>query len=528
MANRHLHLADIIEAVSDAVPDRVALITNQGSYTYGELDERATRLANHLLSSGVGPGDHVAVHAMNGVEWAEAFYACYKIRAVPININYRYVEKELRYLYENSDAVAAIVAPEFVADVEGARAGLPELRELLVLGDPYEAALAAASSDRGFEERSEDDLYVVYTGGTTGLPKGVMWRQGDVLPAALNSYRYGAPMDSIEQIAQEAAANEHPMRLQMMGPMMHGGSQWAMGSTHVAGGTAILYSLPRFDAHEVLKMAAESSTMALNVMGDAMARPLVDHLAAHGRDSYDLSGLMAIANAAAPLSHALRAELTEVLPGVMLIDSYGSTETGATAVEPGAEKHTKPRFHVGPDTAVIGAGGHCGPGETGMLARSGNIPLGYYGDPEKTAEVFYEIDGKRWILSGDTAQVEDDGSITILGRGSLCINTGGEKVYPEEVEAALKENEHVLDAAVVGTPSDIWGEQVTALVELRPGHTMTSDELKQHCRTLIAGYKVPKDLLFVETVPRTAVGKVDYKATASAARGLLDSGDKTQ
>lgn len=524
MPSRHIHVADIIEVLADAVPDRIAVITNQAQRTFRELDERATRLANHLAANGIGAGQHVAVHAMNCVEWVEIFYAVFKIRAVPININYRYVAKELRYLYENSDAVAAIVAPEFLADLEAAREGLPDLGYTLVLGETYESALAEASPERDFEERSEDDLYIVYTGGTTGLPKGVMWRQGDIVPAALNSYRYGAPIDRVEQLGEDAAANQSPVRLQMMGPMMHGGSQWAMGSTHIVGGTAVLYSLPRFDPDAVLKLASESSANVLSVMGDAMARPLVDHLKSPDRPDYNLSNLMVIANAAAPMSRPLRNEISRVLPNVMLSDSYGSSETGATAVEPGAEKHAKPRFHIGPDTTVLGSDRRpVAPGEMGILARSGHIPLGYYGDPKKTAETFCEVDGRRWVLSGDNATVEPDGSITLVGRGSLSINTGGEKVYPEEVEAALVEHDDVLDVAVVGTPSDIWGEQVTALVQLRRGYTLTAEDLRKHCRTLIAGYKVPKDFLIVETVPRTGVGKVDYKAAVARALELLET-----
>lgn len=518
MSKRPLQIADIFEAVADAVPDRTALITNNEQRTYAELDERATRLANHLASKGIVAGDHVAVHAMNCVEWAEAFYACFKLRAVPININFRYVEKELRHLYANSEAVAVIVAPEFVANVEAVGDVLPDLRYMLVLGEPYEAALSEASPERDFEERSEDDHYIIYTGGTTGLPKGVVWRHGDIIPGALNSYRYGAPIESVEQIAEEAAAKDAPMRLQMMGPMMHGGSQWAMANTLVAGGTAMLYTEPVYDAAKVLQMAADNKVASLNVIGDAMARPLADHLAGPESPEYDLSNLMAISNGGAPISHAVREQLQQVMPNVILIDAYGSSETGTIGIEQGAQKHAAPKFHVGPETAVLGLDGKlCGPGETGMLARSGHIPLRYHGDPEKTAETFREIEGKRWALSGDAAEVGEDGIITILGRGSTSINTGGEKVHPEEVEAALMEHEDVLDAAVVGVPSDVWGEQVTALVQLRGDRPESADALKQHCKGLVAGYKVPKQIIFVATVPRTAVGKVDYRSVKTEA-----------
>ena len=519
MRTRPLQIADIFEAIADAVPDRIALITNHDQRTYAELDERATRLANHLAGKGIVAGDHVAVHAMNCVEWAEAFYACFKLRAVPVNINYRYVEKELRHLYENSDAVAVIVAPEFVQNVEQIRDALPNLRYMLVLGEPYETALAEASPERDFEERSEDDLYIVYTGGTTGLPKGVVWRHGDIIPGALNSYRYGAPIESVEQIAAEAAAKDTPMRLQMMGPMMHGGSQWAMANTHVAGGTAMLYTEPVYDAAKVLQMAADNGVMSLNVIGDAMARPLADHLADPNSPEYDLSKLVAISNGGAPVAHAVREQLQEVMPNVILIDAYGSSETGTIGIEPDGLKHASPKFRVGPETAVLGLDGKlCEPGETGMLARSGHIPLRYHSDPEKTADTFREIDGKRWALSGDAAMVGEDGFITILGRGSTSINTGGEKVHPEEVEATLLEHEDVLDASVIGLPSDVWGEQVVALVQLREGRAESVEALKQHCKGLVAGYKVPKQIHFVDAVPRTAVGKVDYTKSKAHAQ----------
>ncbi len=522
MPERHIQLADIFETIADAVPDRVALITNQTTRTYGELDERATRLANHLAGQGIKAGDHVAVHAMNCAEWVESFYACFKLRAVPININYRYLEKELRHLYENSDAVAVIVAPEFVENVEKVKDALQAPAYMLVLGEDYEKALAEASPERNFEERSEDDLYVVYTGGTTGLPKGVMWRHGDIVPGALNSYRYGAPIETIEALGEEAAANENPMTLQMMGPMMHAGSQWAMVNTHVAGGTTVLYSLPSFDPAEVLSMVSKNSVVALNVIGDAMAKPLADYVAANSDNLPDLPTWMILANGGAPISHAAREQFTQVMPNLLLIDSYGSTETGTTGIESGAAKHMAPRFKVGAEATVLGkARRPCQPGETGMLARSGHIPLGYYGDPEKTAEAFCEIDGVRWVLSGDSATVDDDGYITILGRGSLSINTGGEKVHPEEVESALREHEDVLDVAVIGTPSDKWGEQVTALVKVREGSRLDADTLKAHAKGLIAGYKVPKTFFFIDAVPRTEVGKIDYRKTLTQATELI-------
>lgn len=520
---RHVHIADIIEVMADHVGDRTALVTSDAIRSYGELDMRATRLANHLAEHGVGPGDHVGIHAMNCVEWAEAFYACFKIRAIPVNVNYRYVEAELCHLYDDSDCVAVIVAPEFVDALDQVADALPGLKHRLVLGEEYEAALAAASPERSFGERSPDDVYLVYTGGTTGLPKGVMWRQEDIVLGALNAYRQGAPIADVEQLGRDAAANPTPLTLMMMGPLMHGGSQWAMGNVHVAGGTALVYSKPTFDAQAVLHMAADGGANSLSVIGDAMARPIADAILDPDIVTPDLPALMAISNGGAPISVGVRERLGKALPDKMIVDSYGSSETGTTGINPDPSDHAVPRFMTGPETTVLDSDlQHCAPGVVGMLAKSGNIPLGYHKDPEKTAATFPVVDGQRWVIAGDLARIEDDGSISVLGRDSVSINSGGEKISPEEVESALGQHPAVGDVAVVGTPSERWGEQVTALVQAAAG--TEPEALREHCRGLIADYKIPKQVLMVDLVPRTPVGKVDYKAARTVAADLLGSG----
>jgi len=523
MAQRHIHLADIIELMADAIGHKTAVITGETTRTYAELDERATRLANHLGANGVGPGDHVAIHAMNCIEWVESFYACCKLRAAPINVNFRYVEAELRYLYDNADCVAVIVAPEFVDAVEAVSDSLPDLRHRLVLGDDYESALAAASPERAFGERSPDDLYLVYTGGTTGMPKGVMWRQEDIVRGALNAMRQGAPIDRVEQLAEEAAAAPGQGHLMALGPMMHGGGQWVMGNSHVSGGVFVLYTERRFDPHTVLELASRAGVHSLSTIGDAMARPIAEALLDPACPDYDLSNLFSIGNGGAPLSSGVREQLRAALPNVIILDSYGASETGAAGSRADAgEGFSAPRFNTGPDVTVIADDGRvCDVGEVGKLARSGSIPLGYYKDPEKTAATFPVIDGKRWVVPGDFARIEDDGSITVLGRGSVSINSGGEKIYPEEVEAALVQHPAVFDAVVVGTPSERWGQQVTALVKVREGAEITADELRDHCRNLVADYKLPKDVFVVDAVPRTPVGKVDYKVSTAEALRLL-------
>lgn len=521
-APRPINLADVVEAMADALPDRPAVFTMDRVWTFAEIDDRSTRLANHLVGLGIQPGDHVAVHATNRIEWVDALYGCLKARAVPININFKYLHDELAYLYDNADCVAAVIAPEFVAAVEAL--DVPTLKHLVVMDETYDAALAAASPERLDNGRSSDDHYVLYTGGTTGYPKGVVWRNEDVMRAALNAARYGAPLDSIEQLVEEAAANETPMMLLACGPMMHGGSQWILGNGHVAGHTIALYTEPNFDAVKILDLVEKARVVSLTFLGDAMGRPVAEAILAEP-DRWDLSSLAAVSNGAAPLSDGVRDEIRQALPGRFILDSYGSSESGAAGsrMDDGSEGGSSaPRFTVNDQVEVFDADlKRCPPGVDGMLARSGPVPLGYYKDELKTAATFKVIDGVRWVIPGDFARREEDGSVTVLGRGSVCINTGGEKVHPEEVEAVLLRHDEVFDAVVVGTPHERWGQQVTALVQRREGSVISEDDVRDHCRALISNYKVPKTVLFIDTVPRTPVSKVDYPASAALAAELL-------
>lgn len=519
MTQRSFQLADVLEVMADALPDRVALVTETHSLTYAQLDDRTTRLANHLAAHGVGRGDRVGIHAMNCPEWVEAFYAAMKLGAAPVNVNFRYVADELRYLYSDAGCKAVVVAPEYTGVLDEVAADLPDLTHRVVIGDDYEAALASASPDRNFDPRSPDDLYLIYTGGTTGMPKGVMWRHEDLIFGALNASRFGLPAESPQQLADEAVANPNPLRLMALGPMMHGGGQWVMGNTHVAGGTFVLYCGRRFDPEAVWDLTASAGANSIGTIGDAMARPLAEALAAPGHRDWDLSSLVSIGNGGAPLTPGVREQLRAVLPDVLIRDSYGASETGAaTARFDDGQNHAAPRFDATDDTSVLDPDGRaCAVGEVGMLARCGPIPLGYWNDPVKTAATFKVVDGVRWVIPGDFARYEDDGSISLLGRGSVSINTGGEKVYPEEVEAALMHHPAVLDTVVVGTPSERWGQQVTALVQLRPGISATQAELRAAAGERVADYKVPKDVVFVDEVVRTPVGKADYVWARTAA-----------
>ena len=521
------NLADLFEIVVDALPDRPALIAGDRRLTFREFDDRANRVAHYLRDVGVKPGQHVGIYAYNRAEWAEAMLGCYKARAVPINVNYRYVIEELRYLFDNADLVALIFEAEFGPHVASVLPGVPKLKHLVQLDDgtgtrtegldavDYEAALASASPKRdGLGPRSPDDLYMLYTGGTTGMPKGVMWRAEDIFFAAMGGGNYGGPpIKTPEEIRDNLSAN--PGVSLALAPLMHGNAQWTTSIAWYGGNTVVLNTSRRFDADEIWDLVEREHVNVISLVGDAMARPLVDAL-----DHRSLpASVLAIASGGAILSPAIKTELNERAPNVMVVDAFGASETGANGAVDVTDKG--PRFRMNDSTTVITEKGDIAEaGEIGLLARRGHVPIGYYKDEAKTAATFVEMKGVRWAIPGDRAVIEDDGTITVLGRGSQCINTGGEKVYPEEVEAVLKSHSGVFDAIVVGVPDARWGESVAAVVSARPGHDLTLDEISEHCRTSLAGYKVPRHLVIVDIVERTPAGKPNYrwaKETATAA-----------
>jgi acyl-CoA synthetase (AMP-forming)/AMP-acid ligase II len=511
-----MNLADLFEAVVDACGERDALVAAERRLTYAELDERANRLANHLAAQGVGVNDHVGLQLANGTEYVEGMLAAYKIRAVPINVNYRYVETELKYLFDDADLVALIVNDQFAGSA--AAAGGPKLRHTLVVGSDgdgsYEAALAAASPDRPAPNgRNGDDLYCVYTGGTTGMPKGVLWRHEDIFYGAMGG---GDPMQMGNWITE---VDELPSRIPNPGltalatpPLMHASAHWTAFSLFFGGGKVVFTPGGRFDAAEILTLVGTEKVNMLVIVGDAMARPLADALAAAPPGTFDTSSLIVIGSGGAILSSTMKEQINQLLPTTMIVDGFGSSETGVQGTRAGQSE--KPMFSVNAETAVLDDEYKpIAPGseQVGRLARRGHIPLGYYNDPEKTAKTFAEVDGVRWVLPGDMARVDEDGTVVLLGRGSVSINSGGEKIYPEEVEAALKGHPDVFDAVVVGTPDERWGEKVTAVVQPRAGTSITLEGLQEFCRDLIAGYKVPRGLALVDEMVRSPSGKADYR-----------------
>ena len=526
------NIADLFEHTADAVPERTAVITPDRRLTYGELEERSNRLASHLAAHGVTRGSHVGIYSHNRVEFVEGMLAAFKLRAVPINVNFRYLEDELEYIFDDSDIVALVHERRFSPLVAAVLPRTPKIAHVIILEDgsdaeppvpdavEYEAALAAGSPERAFEPRSDDDLYILYTGGTTGKPKGVMWRHEDVfrtLGGGIN-VQTGERVES-DTAFSERAAEATPMVSFPTAPLMHGTAQWGTLGGLFQGNTVVL--IPKFDARDVWELVQREHVNVMMITGDAMARPLIEAL---GEGDHDTSSLVAVSSTAAVFSPSVRDQFMELLPSVFFTEAIGSSETGfsgMSAMSKGAKQKGGPNVQLGRDTIVIGEDGNPvrpGSGEVGRVARSGNLPIGYYKDTEKTAQTFVTINGVRYSIPGDFAMVEADGTMTLLGRGSVCINSGGEKIYPEEVEAALKSHPDVFDCLVVGVPDERWGQAVAAVVQPRPGCTPTLDALAAHVRKTLAAYKAPRSLFLVEEIQRHPSGKPNYPWAQEHAR----------
>jgi fatty-acyl-CoA synthase len=539
-----LNLAAIHEAIAAAVPDRECLIYRDRRFSWAEVTDRTRRLADVLRTHGLGSvtaraglenwesgQDHVGLYLYNGNEYLEGMVGAFKARAAPFNVNYRYVDEELEYLFENADARAVIYHAVFAPTIARLREQFPQVKLWLQVEDEsgealldgaldYEEALAAAEPAPP-QDLSPDDLYILYTGGTTGMPKGVLWRQEDVFRAALSN----GQVDRIEQIV-ERAKRGGPRALPAP-PFMHGAAHWtAFGMWHVGGSVVVQSDVKRLDPEDIWSTVEREKVTALNIVGDAFGRPLADELRSGG---YDASSLRLLTSGGAILTAALKAEFLDLLPGLRIVDTLGSSESGSQATQSTTRGTTATTgdFEISRDNAVLSEdlSGFVEPGsgEQGWLARRGFVPLGYYKDAEKTARTFPVVDGERYSIPGDKALIEADGTLRLLGRDSVTINTGGEKVFAEEVEHALKHHPSVYDVVVVGTPHDRWGQQVTAIVRLREGATPDEVSLKDTAREHIAAYKLPKAFLYVDEIVRSPSGKADYrwaKATAMEHLGL--------
>ena len=525
-----LNIADLAEHAVDAVPDRVALICGDEQLTYAQLEEKANRLAHYLLDRGVQKDDKVGLYCRNRNEIVIAMLGIVKAGAILVNVNYRYVEGELRYLFDNSDMVALVHERQYADRVANVLPDTAGVKTILVVEDgsdndfesyggvEFNAAIAQGSPERDFGERSADDIYLLYTGGTTGFPKGVMWRHEDIYRVLFGGtdFATGEFVKDEHDLAKAAAQNP-PMIRYPIPPMIHGATQSATWMSIFSGQTTVL--APEFNADEVWRRIHDHKVNLLFFTGDAMARPLLDALLAHQEkgSEYDLSSLFLLASTAALFSPSIKERLLELLPNRVITDSIGSSETGfggTSIVAKDAPHSGGPRVTIDHRTVVIGDDGNevkPGSGARGLIAKKGNIPVGYYKDEKKTAETFKTINGVRYAIPGDYAQVEEDGTVTMLGRGSVSINSGGEKIYPEEVEAALKGHPDVFDALVVGVPDARYGQHVAAVVQARPGARPTLADLDGFVRAEIAGYKVPRSLWLVDEVKRSPAGKPDYR-----------------
>jgi acyl-CoA synthetase (AMP-forming)/AMP-acid ligase II len=528
------NLADLWERVVDTVPDTEALVCGELRLTYAAADARINQLAHHLSAAGIGPGDHVALYLYNSVEYLETMLAAFKIRAVPVNVNYRYVEDELRYLLADADARAIVYHREFAPKLAAMRDDLPLLCTFVEVDDDspvltplrdaqrYDAALAGASPARDFATRSPDDLYILYTGGTTGMPKGVMWRAEDIFFAAFGGGNLGGtPIATPEAITDTLDPGR---RVLPACPFMHGTAHWMAFASLYAGGCVVIAPERHFDPAVAWALVASERVSFLVIVGDAFARPLIEVLDTLDPQP-DVSSLTVVLSGGAILSPSVKAAWVDRLPGMLLVDGFGASETGGqgqSVSAAGGAIENPPRIAVNDETTVLGDDLRpTGTGAVGKLARRGHVPLGYYKDAEKTAATFPVIDGVRWSVPGDHARIEEDGTITVLGRGSGSISTGGEKVYPEEVEVVLKAHPAVFDAVVVGVPDERWGERVVALVQTRAGMKLDRRALVSHARSHLASYKVPREVMDVHQVVRSPSGKPDYRwARITAIDGL--------
>lgn len=532
------NLALAFETVAGAVPDRECLVSGERRLTYRAVAERSRRLASYLADRGLGAHtersqllghqsgqDHLALALYNGSEYLEGMVGSYRARVAPCNVNYRYVGEELRYLLRDAGPRAIIYHASLAPTLAEVLPDLPPVEVLLHVADesghdplpgavPYEDALAEGSPDGPDVTPSPDDLYVLYTGGTTGMPKGVLWRQHDIFVAAMGGRRVGTweLVRSYADLASQAAAGPG-VKLGLLPPLMHGAAQWAAFLLMAEGATIVLPDNPRrLDPADVWRTVEREGVNAISIVGDAMLRPLLDEL---DRASYDTSSLVAVGNGGAPLTPFARELVRERLPAVLVSDSAGSSETGAQmhAVSTGSEGAG--RFLPGPGTVVVSetldkvlTPGHDG---IGWLAQSGAVPLGYLHDEEKTARTFPVIEGRRYSIPGDRARHLAGGEIELLGRDSATVNSGGEKIFAEEVERAVAGHPAVADVVVAGRPSERWGQEVVAVVQLADGRQATAEEIVEHAAGHVARYKLPKAVVFVPAVQRSPSGKADYR-----------------
>jgi fatty-acyl-CoA synthase len=543
-------LSTVFRTVAEAIPDQTVLIWRDLRLTYAQMDARIDGVAHYLVSRGLGchierdrlaghqsGQDHVGLYMRNGNEYLEAMVAGYRARVAPFNVNFRYVEEELLYLLTDSGARALISSSEFAPAVQAIRDRLPDLQVLIQVADDsgnallpgavdYESITATPEPADGMPTPDGDDLYILYTGGTTGMPKGVLWRQHDIFMSAMGGRPFtgGPELNTYQDLIDQVVAGAGLRSFLVLPPLMHGAAQWGVFNTISAGGwVAVPEDVKHFDADAILRLAERERVLSIPVVGDAMARPLVDQIE---KGDYDLSGLMALTNGGAPLSPTVRERLLTALPNLIIMDAVGASESGAqmTSIATKGADVQAATFTPMADTTVVAVDFsrvlEPGDGE-GWLARRVFVPLGYLGDADKTARTFPTIDGVRFSIPGDKARYLADGRIELLGRDSVTINSGGEKIFAEEVERAIASHPSVYDVVVAGRPSERWGNEVVAIVQLAQGKTATDEELIEACRPHIAQYKFPKAFVRTDQVVRSPAGKADYRWAKALAAGTL-------
>jgi fatty-acyl-CoA synthase len=541
-----MNLATVWEAVAATVPDSPATIHRDQVRTWQEFEARAARLAAVLDDAGVGHDSKVALYLHNGPEYLEATFAAFKVRAATVNVNYRYLESELEYLFDNSDAEVVVVGAELISRLEQLRHRLAKVRRYVCVGADeshpcpdwaldYEHALATHEPMAPIE-RSGDDLWLLYTGGTTGMPKGVMWPHRSLLGTAAATFaivKAPVPTDvaQVAAVARTFDERHKAVRLLPAAPLMHGTSAITSLAVLSTGGCVVTLASRSFDAHELCRAVQDHRVTQLTIVGDAFAKPILAALedAAAVGEPYDLSSLKVIVSSGVMWSQQTKDALLE-WTGATLADTLGSSEGVGFASSVARRGQAAPtaRFSLGEHARVFTEDGTevaPGSGERGLMAVGGPIPIGYYKDPDKTAGTFRTFAGRVWSVPGDYATVEADGTIRLLGRGSACINTAGEKVYPEEVEETLKLHDAVLDANVVGVADDKWGQSVNAVVSLAaglaPDQLPTPAQLIEHTRAHLAGYKCPKRVVVVDHVERGPNGKPDYRWATGVVESAL-------
>lgn len=529
------NFADIWERVADRFPDAPAQVCGDRIVSWAEFDRRADGVAATLASRGAGRHDKVAHYLFNCPEFLETTFALFKAALVPVNTNYRYTPDELEYLWTNGDVVAVVFHGTFAEACAGMRSRCPLIHTWLWVDDgsgecppwaiPYETAAAAATarvSPPG--GRGPDDLFILYTGGTTGFPKGVMWRQADLVASLDSTSKVRLPLRPGWDEWEQRTAKPGPRNLPAA-PLMHGTGAFNAMWNLCLGGSVVTLRSRHFDPIELLDTIQRHKVNSMSIVGDAFAKPMLRALDAEpGR--WDISSLRIIVSSGVVWAPATKHGLLRHNERLIMFDSLGSSEAigMASSLTTATTSSDTARFTLGPDTKVLTEDGRevvAGSGQRGRVALRGHTALGYYKDPAKSAATFVDFGGERWSIPGDWAEVEGDGTLRLYGRGSQCINTGGEKVFPEEVEEALKTHPAVHDAAVVGLPDERFGEAVTALVEAEPGEAIDEAALIAHVAGRLARYKAPKRILEIPTVGRAANGKLDYRALTARATRML-------